>query len=178
VRVFHVRDSKSFDAFYAGTAKQAVAYVYAITGVLADAEDAVAEAYARAWQRWGKVGAYDDPAGWVRRVAYRVAVSGWRRARNRVAAHQRWGAGRPTAQLNPNIVFLVDVLRRIPAAQRRAVVLHYLFGLSLREIADETDSSVNAVKQRLNRARQSLAPLLGVEDPEARLPPTEVNQRV
>jgi len=176
--VFGVRDSKSFDAFYAGTAKRAVAYVYAITGDLADAEDAVAEAYARAWQRWSKVGAYDDPAAWVRRVAYRVAVSGWRRARNRVTAHRRWGAGTPTAQLNPSIVYLVDALRRIPAAQRRAVVLHYLFGLSLREIADETDSSINAVKQRLSRARQSLAPLLGAEDPEGRLPPKEADQHV
>jgi RNA polymerase sigma-70 factor, ECF subfamily len=161
-----MRDSTSFDEFYAGSARQVVAYLYAVTGDLAEAEDAVAEAYARAWQSWLRVGAYEDPAGWVRRVAYRVAVSSWRRARNRLVAHRRWSVTEHAVELNPETVLLVDALRRIPPVQRRAVVLHHLYGMTVQEIADETDSSVSAVKQRLSRGRQALAPLLGTEDPE------------
>jgi RNA polymerase sigma-70 factor (ECF subfamily) len=44
-------------------------------GDFAEAEDAVQEAYARAWQRWGRVSGYADPTAWVRTVAHRVAVS-------------------------------------------------------------------------------------------------------
>lgn len=41
-----------FDQFYTATAKRLVAAVYAATGDLTEAEDAVQEAYARARQRW------------------------------------------------------------------------------------------------------------------------------
>jgi RNA polymerase sigma-70 factor (ECF subfamily) len=168
-RVVGVRDSSGFDEFYADTSSKAIAYVYAITGVLADSEDAVAEAYARAWQRWERVGSYEDPAAWVRRVAHRVAVSTWRRARNRKEAHHRWGLAAPVAEVNPDTVALVDALRQIPPAQRRAIVLYHLVGLSVQEIANETDSSVSAVKHRLSRGRQALAPLLGTEVEEVEI---------
>lgn len=47
--------SEDFDAFYTATAKRLVATVYAVTGDLAEAEDAVQEAYVRAWQRWDRL---------------------------------------------------------------------------------------------------------------------------
>jgi RNA polymerase sigma-70 factor (ECF subfamily) len=55
---------------------------------------------------------------------------------------------------------LVEALRQIPAAQRRAIVLHHLVGLPVKEIAEETGDSVSAVKVRLSRGRQALASLL------------------
>ncbi|MYW30252.1 sigma factor, partial [Streptomyces sp. SID2119] len=55
-----------FDAFYAATAKRLVATVYAMTGDLAESEDAVQEAYARAWQRWDRLTREGDPLPWVR----------------------------------------------------------------------------------------------------------------
>ncbi|MER5618973.1 sigma factor, partial [Streptomyces sp. NPDC002215] len=54
--------------FYAATAKRLVATVYAMTGDLAETEDAVQEAYARAWQRWGRLTKEGDPLPWVRTV--------------------------------------------------------------------------------------------------------------
>lgn len=80
--------SADFDAFYAATAHRLLGQIYAFTGNLGEAEDAVAEAYARAWQRWSTISAYDDPTGWVRTVAVRISVSSWRRARTRLRAHR------------------------------------------------------------------------------------------
>jgi RNA polymerase sigma-70 factor (ECF subfamily) len=154
-----MRDTQGFDEFYASTRQSLVAQVYAMIGDLGEAEDAVAEAYARAWQRWRKVHSYADPKAWVRTVAYRVAVSSWRRARNRADAHRR--SGEPEPAFDPQTVILVEALRQITPDQRRAIVLHHLVGLSVAEIAAETGSSASAVKQWLSRGRRSLANALG-----------------
>jgi RNA polymerase sigma-70 factor, ECF subfamily len=156
-----MRDSEGFDEFYAATTRMVVAQVYAMTGDLTEAEDAVAEAYARAWQRWGRLHAYADPTGWVRTVAYRIAVSSWRRARNRLLAQQRWSTPEPLPELDPETVALAEALGQLPPAQRRAIVLHHLVGLSVQEISDETGGSVSAVKQWLSRGRRALAAALG-----------------
>ncbi|HEU4423640.1 MAG TPA: sigma-70 family RNA polymerase sigma factor [Pilimelia sp.] len=158
------RDSGRFDEFYTGTAARMITQIYLMVGDRAEAEDAVQEAYARAWQRWRRVGAYDDPAAWVRVVAYRIAVSSWRRARLRRAAQQRSGPADPVAELSPDTVALVAALRQISSSQRRAIVLHHLVGLTVREVAQETGASESAVKAQLSRGRQALAPLLRIDE--------------
>ena len=154
-----MRETLDFDEFYAGTWRVLVAQVFAMVGDLGEAEDAVDEAYARAWQRWRQVHLYADPAAWVRTVAYRIAVSSWRRARNRRTA-QQLSARAPVTQ-DASTLALVDALRNLPATQRRALVLHHLVGMSVAEISIETGGSVSAVKQWLSRGRRSLASALG-----------------
>jgi len=41
-----------FDMFYAATSRRLVRQIFAMTGDLSEAEDAVQEAYIRAWRRW------------------------------------------------------------------------------------------------------------------------------
>ena len=65
-----MRDAEEFDALYAACAGRVVGHVYALTGNRAEAEDAVAEAFMRAWQRWGRCG---------RRTARRPGSAGWPR---------------------------------------------------------------------------------------------------
>src|SRR6266508_4277859 len=90
-RGIEVADADTFDAFYRGSNQRLYDCVYAITGNRSEAQDAVHEAYARAWQRWNTVGDYADPEAWVRTVARRVAVSRWRRTRSALLAHRRPG---------------------------------------------------------------------------------------
>lgn len=159
-----MRDSGEFDAFYTATAQRVVAQLYAIIGDLAEAEDAVQEAYARAWQRWRQVRECEDPTAWVRRVAYRLSVSSWRKTRNRLRAHRRHGPPEPAAPLSPDTVALVSALRQIPAQQRQAIVLFHLVGLSIEGVAHETGAPVGTVKARLSRGRAALAPYLDDSD--------------
>ena len=158
-----MRDSQDFDAFYAATARRLVGQVYAMTGDRAEAEDAVAEAYARAWQRWGAVSGCDSPIAWVRTVAFRIAVSSWRRALNRRWAHTRSGGPRSAPPPCADTVDLVRALHQLPVAQRRAIVLHHMADLSIQEIAQETNASPSAVKARLSRGRQALAAILAID---------------
>ncbi|WNI24401.1 SigE family RNA polymerase sigma factor [Streptomyces sp. ITFR-16] len=149
-------DSDAFDAFYAATAKRLVATVYAVTGDLGEAEDAVQEAYVRAWQRWDKVSAAGDPLPWVRTVAVRLAISTWRRTRGRLRAHFRHGAPVDVPGLSEDRVALVGALGELNSEQRRAVVLHHLLDLPVEEVARETGVSSGAVRTRLHRARRIL----------------------
>jgi RNA polymerase sigma-70 factor (sigma-E family) len=152
-----VRDSREFDAFYAASSRRVLGQVYAMTGDRAEAEDAVAEAYLRAWDRWGTVRECASPEAWVRQVAYRAAVSSWRKAVNRLRAHRRDAVAPDVDGLSPDHVALVYALRQIPADQRRVIVLHHLVGLSVDEIVAEVDAPAGTVKARLARGRRALA---------------------
>jgi RNA polymerase sigma-70 factor, ECF subfamily len=151
-----MRDPESFDAFYAGCVRRVTSQLYALTGDWAEAEDAVQEAFARAWQRWGRISGYEDPEGWVRTVSYRIGVSSWRKRAMRAAAHRRQGPVDDLPELSPDYVAIVAALRKISADQRRAIVLYHLVGLSVTEVASETGASAAAVKARLARGRSAL----------------------
>ncbi|MEV4637664.1 sigma-70 family RNA polymerase sigma factor [Actinoplanes sp. NPDC049548] len=155
-----MRDAGEFDVFYHGTAGRVFGQLYLMTGDRADAEDAVAEAFLRAWERWETVRESDCPEAWVRRVAYRIAVSNWRKAVNRVKAHYRGATSDRIEATSPDHVAIVQVLRQIPADQRRAIVLFHLLGLSVQEVAEEVGAPTGTVKARLARGRRAIADLL------------------
>ncbi len=156
-----------FDAFYAARAPGLVRQLHAMTGDLGLAQDVVQEAFARAWQRWATVGGYDDPAAWVRQVAWRLAVSRLRRATVGRALLRRHGPPPDVPGATPDRVALIAALRQLPDPQRRAVVLHHLVDLSVEQVAAETGAPVGTVKARLSRGRAALAVLLTDGDPRA-----------
>lgn len=150
-----------FDEFYVVTAPRLVKQLFLLTGDWAEAEDVVSEAYQRAWLRWNSVQQADSPEAWVRAVARRLAVSRWRRTRNATLAWRRRGTADDSPPLDGVHVDLMSALRKLPAKQRTAVVLHHLADLSVEQVAAETGTSVSAVKQQLVRGRAALAELLG-----------------
>lgn len=146
----------SFDEFYAANVRGITVQIYAYFGNIADAQDVVQEAFCRAYPRWETLRGYDDPVAWVRRVAWNLATSRWRRMRTamRFARKQREehipGPG-------PDHVALTAALATLPERQRRAVVLHYLADLSVAEIARRENVAEGTVKSWLHRARAALA---------------------
>lgn len=160
-------DVGGFDEFYRGSRQRLLGYVYLLTGDLSEAQDAVQEAYIRAWQRWSTVSGYEDPESWVRVVAARVAVSRWRSLRSRARAYLRHGAvENVTPGPGTETVDVVAALRRLPEEQRTALALYYLLGMPVAEVARETGAPVGTVKARLSRGRVALAGLLAVVELE------------
>jgi RNA polymerase sigma-70 factor, ECF subfamily len=80
-----------FTEFYAASFRRLVGQLYAMTGDGAEAQDAVQEAFVRAWANRSKLDASASPDAWVRATAWRIAVSRWHRARR----------GRLLARLQP-----------------------------------------------------------------------------
>ncbi len=150
-----------FAAFYNATWRRTVACAYAVLGDLAAAEDVAQEAYARAWPRWSKLSTYDDPGAWIRKVATRQAISGWRRLRTARSFLHRSRPPEPVPPPDDTTVALAAALKQLPEAQRRALVLHHLAGFSVADIAVSERCPEGTVKARLSRGRAALVPLLG-----------------
>jgi len=157
-------DAERFDAFYAASFAKLCGQVYAMCGDLAEAQDCVQEAFVRAWDHRRRLDDTRSPEAWVRAVAWRLAVSRWRRARLALRPPDRaLSAARRVPEPDLAHTALVAALRQITPDQRRAVVLHHLCDLSVGEVAEETGVPVGTVKARLSRGRQALAALL--DDP-------------
>ena len=155
-----MRDAGSFDAFFRSTYDRTLRYLYGLLGDAAEAQDVTQEAYGRAWRAWDTVGAMADPEAWVRTVGWRTAANHLRHLR--VVARRRFLRSDGLVAAAPNVdnVALVAALKRLDPDQRRALVLHYLLDLPVRQVAEETGVTLSAAKARLVRGRTALAELL------------------
>ena len=133
--------------------------VYAYAGGRRDvADDAVAEAFARAMARASSV---RDPLAYLFRVAFRVAGAELARRSKEVHDVPEIGLPDPTQNGLPD---LLRALRELSPAQRAAVYLHYQADLPVRDVAHVMGSTSAAVKVHLMRGRRRLAQLLGTEE--------------
>lgn len=149
--------------FFNAAKASLVGSAYLYTGNIDEAHDLVQEVLLRARKNWPKLRSYDDPQAWARKVLHNLAVSRWRRHRVRRAASL------PSAsEADPPDVAhldLVRALRRLPVAQRRALILHDVEGLSVAEVATEMSVPEGTVRSWLSRGRNALAKDLQL-DPE------------
>jgi hypothetical protein len=65
-----MRESESFDAFYARTVASVTSRIHEMAGGDPQADHAIREAYARAYQQWYEVSGYRDTEGWVLDTAW------------------------------------------------------------------------------------------------------------
>ena len=155
-----------FHELYRTHGGRLVVQMYALTQDLPLAEDLVHEAFCRALVRWSRIAGYEDPVGWIRRVAWNLAASNWRQSRRTRAVLR--GSHAPAWSPPPSLdrVELVRALAALPVPQRRAVIMYYLGDLPIAEVAQIERASENTIKQRLHRARAALADLLREARPE------------
>jgi len=132
--------------------------VYAYAGGIREvADDAVAEAFARAMAHDADV---RDPLAYLYRIAFRVAAADLMRRKQEGTDMPEIAIADPSANGLPD---LLHALRELTPAQRVAVYLHYRVDLPVREVARVTGMSSAAVKVHLMRGRR-LRELLGEED--------------
>jgi RNA polymerase sigma-70 factor, ECF subfamily len=128
-----------------------------IAGEREAATDAVQEAFIRLVRRWDRVSTYEDPAGWVRRVALNLIRdhqrSVWRQARLLLRIQQQYPAPEGTLVTDQE---LWEQLRTLPLRQRTAVALHWVGDLTAREVAGVMHVSEGTVDRHLHRALRTL----------------------
>jgi len=153
-------DAADFDELYRASRDRLAIQLTAVSGDRGEAMDHVQEAFVRAWLKWDRVGRYDDPEAWVRRVALHLAVSRWRRLRRVVL---RPDVPRPVTG-DDAMGSLLAALAELAPRERQAMTLKYLTGLSVEEIAVELGAPSGTVKSWLARGRSHLSAILEVGD--------------
>lgn len=151
---------KCFDASY----RRLVGQLYGVCGDLTEAEEVVAEAFARAVSRRRTFEQLDQPEAWLRTVAINVARS--RHQRRLVGARLlgRRAAGVEQGRhpdLSDDRLALVAALRALSHQQREALALHYLADIPVAEVAETLGVPVGTIKARLSRGRAALVAVLG-----------------
>ena len=148
------------DELYAASYRRLVVQLFAICGDLADAEDAVQEAFVTAIRKRREVARVYNPEAWVRTVALNRVRSGWRHA-SVVRKYQAKIPGpRAAVEVGPDHVAIVTALAQLDRVQRQVMVLHHLADLGIAEISAELGIPEGTVKSRLSRDRSQLAELL------------------
>lgn len=144
---------RSFTEFYAAHRDSVYRAVLLATRNPHRAEDAVQEAFTRAYDRWDAVQGHDRPGAWVIRVALNVATSWWRRH----SREQRNPPDRPgppdNRPMDPDLVRLVWAL---PKRQRQVVALRVLADLSVADTAEALGIAEGTIKATLHRALRRL----------------------
>jgi RNA polymerase sigma-70 factor, ECF subfamily len=141
-------------------------FAYALCGDAAQAEDAVAEAYARVWRRWRR-GRIDNLFGYLRRTVANEVYSRHRRRllerREASKPPDREPDGQFETQLGERDA-LWAALADLSPQLRVVVVLRVVEDLSEAETAAMLDIPPGTVKSRLSRGLAVLrASLIGVE---------------
>ncbi len=144
-----------FDAIWRESSRVVWRAVYAYTGGQREiADDAVAEAFARAIERNAQV---RDPQAYVFRIAFRLAAAEMKRRASQVELPEE-------SREDPSgLGDLLRAFRELSPAQRASVFLHYEADLPVRDVARLMGTSSAAVKVHLMRGRRRLAVLLDEE---------------
>ncbi|MDE6383482.1 MAG: RNA polymerase sigma factor [Paramuribaculum sp.] len=98
---------------------------------------------------------------WIYRIAYNTFVSSRRSARQSEPiseAERMSGADRADSAFEYQALYAA--MEQLSEKERTAILLYYMQGYAINEIAEITGASVEAVKQQLSRGRRNLKGLL------------------
>jgi RNA polymerase sigma-70 factor (ECF subfamily) len=158
-----------FAEFYASARDDCLRAVFASVGDRQEAEDLVAEAFAKAWARWAAVRRHPAPRAWVMRTALNARVSWWRRRRREVVVADAAPTGATDGALSSVVdrELMAKVLR-LPDRQRQVVALRLFLDLDTAQTADVLGIAAGTVTAHLARAiatlRQELSNETGLEE--------------
>ncbi|MBB4752839.1 RNA polymerase sigma-70 factor (ECF subfamily) [Actinoplanes lobatus] len=121
------------------------------------AEEAVAEAFARAWARWPRIADHPSPRAWIVRTALNMHVSRWRRWRREVPTPDRYDQptldDTDTTMPDPR---MMAALQSLPLRQRQVVALRIFLDLDSKTTARTLGIAAGTVTAHLHRATRTL----------------------
>ena len=136
-----------------------------------DPDDIAAEALARVYARWDRLGELDYRRAWVFRVVTNLALTAHSSGRRHAISLRRWAPSSEPAETGVeeqavDRELLRAALRRLPPRQREAVTLRYFGDLPLAEVAKAMGIGSETAKTHVERGvgvlRRALGPEAGI----------------
>ena len=160
---------KTFEDFYEREFRSVVGLAYALSGSRSGAEDLAQESFLVAHRDWERVGTFDRPDLWVRRVVANLSVSVFRRRVVEAKTLARIALGYTPAlpELSADDAEFWRAVRSLPRRQAQVIALHYLEDRPVAEVAEILGTAQGTVKKHLYDGRQALARRLKLEEDDA-----------
>jgi RNA polymerase sigma-70 factor (ECF subfamily) len=157
-------DTLAFELFFENERRRLFRALYVMTGTAHEAEELTQDAFLRVWERWERVGAMDDPVGYLYRTAMNLARSRARRLLR--AGRMHFSAERtvePYGHADTRDA-VVRALSRLSPRQRQAIVLVELPDRSTEEAADYMEVSASTVRSLTSEARKAMRAAMETND--------------
>lgn len=151
-----------FESFYGATPDKCFRALIVAVGDHYDAEDLLAESYARAWERWQQVKTHPVPEAWIVSVALNLHRDRWRRARRRLKAGL-WSGIVDSSSL-PIEPRLQNAINTLAPQQRQVLALRVLLDLDTASTARILKVAPGTVTTHLHRALSALRDTLSKEE--------------
>jgi RNA polymerase sigma factor (sigma-70 family) len=145
-----------FESFFRAQRPRLYGSMLLITGSTHEADEVVQEAFFKVWERWDRIGAMEDPTGYLFRTALNTHRSAYRRA---VRAAKRTISPPPSVDPFTTVAEKDEVLRALAAMtprQRAAVVLTELHGYDTDEAAKAMGIRPGTVRVLVSKGRAAL----------------------
>ena len=130
------------------------------------AEELTQETFASAWANIESFGARASLGTWLHRIAYRKFIDSRRRLKRDVSLANNMKQQNDTSPassdplhrltIDENYRLLYEAMERLKSPEYTVLVLHYIQGLSFRQVAKVLDRPVGTIKWQTSRALKRL----------------------
>jgi RNA polymerase sigma-70 factor (ECF subfamily) len=144
-------------------------FALSFTGRPDRADDLVQETLIKAWAAADRFGPDTSIRAWLFTIMRNIVYSNYRKSRREVQDADGFQAARlvahPEQEGHLDLEDLKKAIEQLTADQREALLLVGASGVSYDEAAAVCGCAVGTIKSRVNRARQRLMELMGIESP-------------
>jgi RNA polymerase sigma-70 factor (ECF subfamily) len=144
------------------------AFAVSLSGNADRADDLVQETLVKAWTNLGTFAEGTNLTAWLFTILRNIYYSEYRKRRREADDPDGVMASKmispPSQNAHMDFLDFRSALQKLPIEQREAVILVAASGLSYDEAAAICGCAAGTMKSRVNRARNRLAEMLGLED--------------
>lgn len=155
-------DTEAFRKIYDGFLEDVKGVVAKYISGEAQIKDVVQKAFVEIHDSLDSVSDYDKFGSWLCQIARNTAISHYRKhstsvdfvpLENLQSPMDEWSK----LEARQKVRALYAAMDTLPDKKREALIMYEIEGLKLKEIAEQTDTSINTIGSRVRRGRKQLA---------------------
>jgi RNA polymerase sigma-70 factor, ECF subfamily len=161
-------ESQAWDVLFKRYQLPLYVYVFELVHDEQTSLDVVQETFINAVRHIGTLRDDDKFGSWLFGIAHQKCVQQWRKRSREEAVLEEFAESPPEFEDDPSDLLIrqeqetefMELLNRLPLAQRSVLLLYFVEVFSLEEIAAVTGANIGTVKSRMHYAKKALRKLI------------------